>query len=747
MNHRLETVAIASSKISSTQSHALDCLLQPQSIAIVGASPKPNSFGHHLYQSVCSLGYAGQVYLINPKYSEISGQAAYKSLADLPQAPDCVAMAIADAHLAQHLELAGQAGAKSAVMFGRAYGHHTNGREHTDNIAAIAKEYGMQLCGANCMGFVNVEAKLQMTGFPFKSLDQSGSIGVISHSGSTWSGIVGNLRHMRFNTAISAGQELATGVAQYMDYLIAQTSTRVIALVLETVRQPELFLQALDKAHAAGIAVVALKLGRSEKGQYFAKSHSGAMSGSADVFDAVFKRHGVISVSTLDELMDTAELLAASRRPTQSAIALGCDSGGERQLIVDIAEEVDLEFAVLRTETQDQLKNFLSPGIEAINPLDYWGDGEDHMADCLLTMAKDPGVGTVVMATNMAEGQDFMYDCCRALEKTWLSTHKPVVLMGNVSTTMSPKECNRLRDLGIPVLMGTATALSALSHYSQFIQRQLSSSIQTNGVNHNQLLASSFTSSHEQKVLHSDSSQDNINTPYNISPEKLQHWQQQLQAAAHQNLSLQNFELLKDFSIPTAASLCTAEWSEALAFAHQVSYPLVAKIDAADVAHKSELGGVILNIRQDSELEAAWQQLQSKVPGAVLLQSQLSGVELILGMKKDPTFGPVFTVGMGGIFVEIMKDLALLLPNDNKETIAQAILSLKGAALLQGARGQAVVDLAQLVQIVQDFIHMGMCLVQDVNEMEINPLLVSASKMAAVDFLVLPAPIKTEGST
>lgn len=565
------------------------------------------------------------------------------------------------------------------------------------------------------MGFVNVEAQLQMTGFPFSGLEKSGHIGLISHSGSTWSGIVGNLRHMRFNTAISAGQELATGVAQYMDYLISQASTRVIALVLETVRQPELFLAALDKARAAGIAVLALKLGRSEKGQYFAQSHSGALSGSADVFDLIFKRHGVIAVHSLDELMDTAELLAAERRPHNSAIALGCDSGGERQLIVDLAEKTQIQFAQLGATTLQNLEALLSPGVEAINPLDYWGDGQDVMADTLITMAQDPMVGTVVMATNMAEGQDFMYDCCRALEKTWQSTNKPVVLMGNVSATMSPIECNRFRDMGLPVLMGTPNALLALSHYGQFIE--------------------------QQNRLHQNPNKAIENCSATALPSKasIQYWQDVLHDTAQAKQTLQSFELLKEFSIPIASSLSTPDWSQALTFASQVGYPLVAKIDAADVAHKSDMGGVILNIANDGQLAAAWQELQKKVPGNILIQSQLQGTEIILGMKKDIIFGPIFTVGLGGIFVEIMKDLALLLPTDDSATIQQALLSLKGAALLQGARGKAPADLAQLVLIIKSFMTMCMSLQHHIQEVEINPLLVSGQKMAAVDFLMIPA--------
>jgi hypothetical protein len=231
------------------------------------------------------------------------------------------------------------------------------------------------------------------------------------------------------------------------------------------------------------------------------------------------------------------------------------------------------------------------------------------------------------------------------------------------------------------------------------------------------------------------------------SPERLAYWESALQDCARADQSLQSFALLEDFGLPTAQGLSTSVWSEALAFANTVGFPLVAKIDAPEVAHKSDMGGVILGITNAQQLQAAWNELQAKVPGAVLLQRQLQGTELILGMQKDPSFGPIFTVGLGGIFVEIMKDVALLLPSDSKQTIRNAVLGLRSAALLQGARGKAVADIDALTQVIQNFMAMGMALQDHIQEAEINPLLVSGADMAAVDCLVIPVavvPIQTE---
>lgn len=691
----------------SLNTHPLDALLRPRSIAIVGASGREGSFGKLLHQSIQSLGYEGQVYLINPKYDQIDGLAAYPSLDALPGSVDCVAMAIADAALPTALEAAAAAKARSAVLFGRAYGQAADGRELTQTLASIAVSGSMQLCGANCMGYVNLDDKLQMTGFPIATLGQPGYVALVSHSGSTWSGIVGNLRNLRFNYAISAGQELATGMADYIDFLVKQASTKVICLVLETVRQPEKFLAAVDRARDKGIAVIALKLGRSERGQAFAKSHSGAMSGSADVYDAIFERHGVIGVRSLDELMDTAELFAAPRRPHNGLIGLGCDSGGERQLIADLSEVVQLPFAPLADATVTRLEGLLDPGIEATNPLDYWGDGNDVMADALLALAADPSVGTLVMASNIPDGQDFTNACSRALMTTYAGTEKPVVLFGNVSATMSPAECKRYRDLGVPVLMGTETALRALKHFSRYY-----------GTEDATVACSASLSP--------------------VAPAIVARWTKVLAQAARDASTLQSFDLLHDFNLPIAASLSTPSVDEGIVFAQGIGYPLVAKIDSPDIAHKSDIGGVILGITSDDALRAAFARLQAVAPGPVLLQQQLGGTELILGMKHDPQFGPTFTLGFGGIFVEILKDFVTLLPGDSAARIEASIRSLKTFPLLNGARGRPVTDLSKLAAVVQRFMHMGLTLQCSVQEMEINPLLVDGDRMAAVDSLMIP---------
>lgn len=697
--------------------HFLNPLLRPKSLAILGASEREGSFGFNLYQSIKSLGYSGKIWLVNPKYEKIYGETAYPELAAVPASIDCAAMAIADKALPQAIHSAARAGVRAAVLFGRSWGKHEDGRSLTQVLTATAAEANMTLCGSNCMGYVNLEDKLQLTGFPFSQLKESGSIGLISHSGSTWSAIVGNLRQLHFNYAISAGQELTTGVADYIDFLLSQPSTQVICLVLETVRQPENFLSALERAQKQHVPIIALKLGRSKKGQEFAKSHSGAMSGSADVYDAIFERNGVISVRSLDELMDTAELFAAKRKPHNGLIGLGCDSGGERQLIADLSEQLQLPFAELANETVQELEEIMDPGIEASNPLDYWGDGRDYIAKSLLAMAQDANVGTLVMASNIPDGQNFTQTCVTALQKVIASTHKPVVFFGNVANTMSPNVCQFFRNQGIPVLMGTETALRALKHYSSY---------------------------HEEQYR-------NLRLPKTLSlvevpAARVEYWQTRLHQAAQAEVSLQDFDLLKDFDIPIAPCASVTDIHSALEFARMADWPLVAKIDLPAVEHKSDMGGVILDITNDESLLQAIKKLQIMGSRNVLLQKQAKGSELILGMKRDPQFNMLFTVGFGGVFVEILKDYVTLLPHDSAALIAEKLCSLKTWPLFSGARGSKITNPENLVEVIQKFMRMGMHLQDYIEEMEINPLLADGNNFTAVDLLVIPTEKNTRRS-
>lgn len=682
----------------------MTALLRPRSIAVVGASPRPGSFGANLATAIQSLGYAGAVHLVNPRYDRIGTATCHPDLSSIPGGVDCAAFALGDTLIVDAMEAAASAGVKGAVLYGRAHGETAAGRPRVEEIRAIARNAGMAVCGANCMGFLNLPDRLQMTGMPFRDLPAPSGVALISHSGSSWSGLVGNRRQMGFDYAVSAGQELATGLADYIRYFLEQTNVRVIACVLETVRDPAAFIEAAELARARDVPIIALKLGRTEAAKTFAISHSGALSGSSAAYDAMFARLGVISVRSLDELLDTAELLAMTRPMTAPGIALGTDSGGERQLIVDLAADRGLPFATLQPQTLAAVGAHLDPGMQPSNPLDYWGDGGDVMAPVLTEMARDPGVGVVVMATNLPPDRNFSEMSAAAIRKVHQATDKPVVVMGNIATTLSPGLAADLRGRGIAVLMGTETGLAALHHLRHYrFGQQAGASAR----------ADALPLPQEALALLETAPQDSLR-------------------------SLDGFRLLQSVGIACAPVVDVCTPGDIAAFAARHGLPLALKIDDPAIAHKSDQGGVILNIRTLAEACSALALLRKRHPGApIIAQAMAEGVELILGMTTDPDFGPLVTLGLGGIFTEIFRDTTAIVPPFTPATALRALQSLKGYPLLTGARGRQPVDLDALCALIARFSTVAAGARGRIAELEINPVLAGPNGALAIDCITL----------
>jgi acetate---CoA ligase (ADP-forming) len=675
----------------------LSPLLSPCSIAIVGASPRPDSFGAGLLRTIAGGGYGGAVHLVNPRYDTIGDRPCHASVAANPGRVDCAAFVLGDALLVDAVRSAAVAGVKGAVIFGRAQGAEPDGTPRVEAIRAIAREAGMSICGANCMGFLNLHDRLQLAGAPFTALPAPSGVALVSHSGSSWSGLVGNRRQMGFDIAVSAGQELATTAADYIHHLLDHAPVRVIACVMETIRDPANFIAAAERAAAKGVAIVVLKLGRSEAGRHFAISHSGALSGSNAAYDAVFARYGVVQVRGLDELLDTAELLALDRPMAAPGIALGSDSGGERQLVADLAADIGLGFAPLTPETLAAVQSHLDPGMEATNPLDYWGDGGDVMAPVLTAMAEDPGVGVVVMATNMTADRTFTEMSVAAIRKVREATDKPVVVMGNSATTFSPTVAADLRARGIAVLMGTASGLAALAH----LQRV-------------------------RFPVPRTGTADPLPLPETARAV--------LEAAGHSLRGAEGFAILQSAGIPCTPFAEVRCPGDIATFAAHHGLPVALKIDAAEVAHKSEFGGVALDLRTLAQANAALATLRQRHPDApVIVQAMADGVELILGMTTDPDFGPIVTLGLGGVFTEVFRDSTTLLPPFTGTEARAALARLRGFPLLTGARGRPPVDLDALCALVARFGTLVAGASDRLAEIEINPVMAGPDGALAVD--------------
>ncbi len=448
---------------------AIRRMLEPRSVAVVGASVKPGSLGASMMSELRRGGFEGVVYPVNPGYDEVDGYRCYPSIGEVPEPVDMAILGVANVRVEQALRDAAAAGVGGAVTFSSLNDDEGIEPGLRDRLHEIAVAHGMAICGGNGMGFMNIGSKTRATGFLTPEHLRHGPVTFVSHSGSAFSALAFNDRGIGFNLLVSSGQEVVTTMADYMAYSLSLPSTRVLALLLETVRDPEAFRAELAHAAELGVAVLALKVGRSAASHEMVTAHSGALAGEHGAYEALFAAYGVHECRTLDEMADTMELFSSTRRVHGgSGIASIHDSGGERAMFVDLAEDLGVPFAAVGDETLAAIQAELDPGMIAANPLDAWGTGIDAdriFLESFAAFARDPEVSASIFCIDMTtQGEPFNEGYLQIARDSFAGTDKPFCVLSNLASAVSAAEAHHLRDLGIPVLEGTDSALRALGH-------------------------------------------------------------------------------------------------------------------------------------------------------------------------------------------------------------------------------------------------------------------------------------------
>ena len=690
----------------------LTSLLVPQSVAIVGIS-QPGRFGGQLYQNIEAFGFEGAVYGINPRYESLYDKRCYASLRDLPETPDCALLAVPNSRLVPSLEEAAATGVKSVCIFANAYSDASEDPSLEAQLKEIALASEINLLGPNCMGFIAPVHRLPVSGYPVKPSTPAGNVTFISHSGSVWEGFVQNRNRIAYNYIISAGNELVITVADFMQFSLRDPNTRAIGLFLETVRDPETFLVALEEAAECDIPIVALKTGRSERGAQMAQAHSGALAGEDGAYEAVFRKYGVMRATSMDEMIDTLELLATGMRPRTTRVAALLDSGGQRALMVDLAESEGVEFAAINDETKAALDEVLEPGLTAENPLDAWGTGNDAgeiYAACLLALDSDPQTGMTLLAVDVCPEDDadcFYGEIVKSVQDQLMH---PIACVGHLTSAQSDFQVDHLRKLGVPVLQGTETALRATRHVLSY---------------------AAF-----QRARQAAESRDGVREI--PEPKELDSLRAQLAGATSALDEHASKQMLEAYGLTTTTELRTDNLSDTLRAGAEIGYPLVLKTCGGEL-HKTEHDGVRLGIANESELKTAYRDFEARLGPHVLVQEMIpAGAELILGVVNDPQFGPLLTIGTGGIFVEVLKDVTMLTLPTTSDTVERAVLGLRGAPLLLGARGRAPVDVKAVVRAAMGLAALGLDMADAVAEIDVNPLTALADRAVVVDALIIP---------
>jgi acyl-CoA synthetase (NDP forming) len=687
-----------------TSPAGLRAMLEARSVAVVGASSRPQSPGNQMMRQLIGGGFEGDIWAVNPRYSEVEGRPCYDSLAEVPGEIDLAILGVPNHLVEQQLGAAAEASVRSAVIFASGHDEPDLGPTLLERLARIALDAGMSICGGNCMGFINFDHKLRALAFAEREGMPAGRVTWISHSGSAFTALLHNDRGLTFDLAISAGQELTTSVADYIAYAAARPSTEVIALFLETVRDPDGFRAALSAAFARGIPVVALKVGREAAAKRLVTAHSGALAGDDAVHQAVFDAHGVARVSTLNEMADTLELLSGGRRARSGGLAAIHDSGGERAHFVDAAADAGVPFASISEATTRRLAAVLEPGLAPDNPLDAWGTGHDYediYLECMRALTSDPEAAALAFVVDLA-GEDLEGGYVAVAGQIHAETTLPVAVLCNLASGIDKRAAARLRSRGIPVLEDTLYGLRAFRHLFDLRDR-------------------SGARAEDARVVHRS-----VAERWRVRLERERPWSE-----------AEALALLRDYGIPTAATEVATTLEEARAAATRLSYPVALKISG--IAHKSDVEGVRLGVRDADELGQAFETLNSRSGAPLVVQSMATpGAEMALGLLHDDQFGPVVMVAAGGVHIETLADRALALPPVDIDRARRMVASLRARPLLDGLRGAAPADVGALESAVTALSELAVDLGDRIAALDVNPLVVGPAGCTAVDALLVP---------
>ncbi len=688
--------------------HRLDPLLRPSSVAVVGASATANSMGEWALSNLERGGFAGPIYPVNPRYATLANRDCYPSVGALPEVPELVIFAVGDRNLEAALDEAIAAGIPAAVIMSTLYLDDDPAPNLNARVRRKARDAGMLVCGANGMGFYNVRDHVWACGFDSGPHAAPGSVALISHSGAGMAGLIDADARLEINLAVSTGNEISVTLDEYLDFALDLPETRAVGLFIETARNPSGLVAGFDKAAARGIPIVALKVGRTAASAKLAESHSGAMAGDDAAFQAVFDRFGVTRVRDMDELATTLILFAHLHPVADGGLVTLHDSGGERQLLIDLAADAKVPLTTLEPDTVTRLEQVLDPELPAVNPLDAWSrggpDAEAQMAHCLSILMQDPGAAMGAVVHNRGPDGEIYPGYVRYLERAHADSGKPVALVAARQGTGPDDLAVSTTRRGFPVLDGVMPFLrgvQALFAYRDFTRRD----------------------------------------PVRIQPPDPQlvaAWKSRL--AGQTTISeADSLALLADFGLDVVLFESVAGRDAALDAADRVGFPAVLKT-AAGVSHKTDVGGVKVNLRDAAELAAAYDDLAERLgPTALVAAMAPAGVEMLMGAKLDQHFGPLIVFGFGGLLAETLRDVKFAIPPVDAAYVRRALDGLRLRPLLDGARGAPAVDVDAFCSSVAVFSELVAALGDSLAEIDVNPVIAHAHGCVAVDALIVPS--------
>ncbi|KRA82746.1 acetate--CoA ligase family protein [Altererythrobacter sp. Root672] len=694
----------------------IDRLLRPKSVAVIGASDRKGALGATLLNNLVQYEFAGDIYPVNPKRDELLGLKVYHDVSELPEGIDCAVLAIPRPFVLDTVRQLAARNCGAVVIYSAGFSEAgEEGMRDQLELGRIAAEHGMVIEGPNCLGCTNYVERVPLTFVETNMMTPpkgARAVGVASQSGAL-AAVLATALHPRgcyVSTSVSTGNEAASGVEDYVEWLIDDEDTHVIAMYVESLRRPKAFVAAARRARAAGKPIVMLHPGKSNKAQESAATHTGAMAGDYALMKTKLAREGVIFADTLEELADITEIaLRCPALPGANMAVLG-ESGALRGLAFDIAEDIGLDLIDLNDDNSPVLRAVLPDFVPVSNPTDITALGlsEPEIYTKVLTaLLEDERVGSVVASIIQSDpitsGIKFPH-IIKVLESG--SFPKPLVFAGvDEGATVPEDYIAGLRKVGIPWFPSTERAYRAIARLADLAKRDLTDR------------------SGEPIAV------PGIDTVAGVVPE------------------YKSKELLRPLGLAFPESKFAASADEAVAAAEAIGYPVVMKAQAAALGHKSDAGGVILNLKSGDDVRAAFDRMYANVgaydasivlDGVLVEKMGRMGTEMIVGAKNDPEWGPVVLAGFGGVTAEILKDVKLFTPDLDQAAVHAGLLELKQAALLKGYRGSPALDVAALAGLI---VQIGRVMAgsPSIREVDLNPVIIhpEGEGVVALDALML----------
>ena len=701
----------------------LERFFNPRSIAIVGASRDLITISGQPLKHLQSHGFHGKLYPVNPKYQEILGVKCYPSLAALPEAPDLVLVLINASRVADALRECGKRGVPYAIVYSSGYSEvGGKGVEMQRELAAIAEEYNIGIIGPNCQGMINVADRVYAGfGSVFGAEYNAGGVSMVSQSGGFGFSVMNLASHeggLDFRQIVTTGNEIGVSTLDFVNYFIDDPQTKIIACYIEGLKDAHRLFDTGARALRKKKPVLAWKVGNTEQGQQAARSHTANLGGAMALYQAAFRQAGIIQVDDIQDVIDYGRVFRSGKLPAGNRVAIVTISGGAGILMTDECVSRGMQVPALAPATVEKLRAFVPSFGSLLNPVDITAGIFNDLTlikRTLNVILDDPNVDSIAMINASLQGE-LATKIAAEIAEVAKQTDKPFVMAWSARDAVAQEAYAILDEAGIPHYKSPVRcgrALSALSWYADTLRRSQAQQVEKPAV----------ISSNEARRLLAGRRDD-------VSEHAAK------QVLAHYGIAI------------TREELATSR-EHALAIAGRIGYPVALKVQSPDIPHKTEAKAVRLALASDADVAAGYDEIlrnakaykaDARIEGVLVQEMAAGGIEAILGITNDKMFGPAVMFGLGGIFAEVVKDVAFRIAPVTKSAALEMIAEIKGYAVLTGARGAAHADIDAVADTIVRLSALAVDLEDCVAELDINPLFVFAKGkgVKAGDALIKP---------